>query len=224
MMRARAAPTGPPVEVWPAGFPAGPGGFPAAEGSTAASAFQPQAPAAPEPTVIAPTPGEPAPAMCYLHPAVPASQTCRICGLPICETCDFALPMGTVQPEGMLGLGETRQLNFHLCPRCATAPRPALGKSRRKYLVWSYVLAVWSTLGLLALLTLARTTHTKEDLDTFGAVMGNLIIWPCLIGTALGFSAIDRRLANPFSVKAPAIWNAIILGLFILLAIIGMMK
>jgi hypothetical protein len=171
-----------------------------------------------------PAAGEASVAMCSTHREVPAIARCNTCGQPICQTCDFAFPMSVGQPSGVLGLGTAPQVALHLCPRCASAPRPKVQGSRKKYLMWSYGLAVWSTLALLALFVLAPNMQTRDDLETMSTIVGNLIIWPSLVGTALGVSSIDRRLANPFSIKVPAIWNGVILGVFILLMIIGLTK
>jgi hypothetical protein len=161
--------------------------------------------------------------MCYLHRTVPAAHTCNTCGLPICTTCEFAFPVSVEKPSGVLGLGDSRQLAIYLCPRCAAAPRQNIDTPRKKYMMWSYGLAVWSTFALLMFFVLVSSLHTKEERGSVGTLAFYLIILPSLTGTALGTAAIDRRLVNPFSVKVPAIWNGVILGIFILLIIVGLL-
>ena len=144
---------------------------------------------------------------CVAHPNVPAVRCCKACGAPMCATCDFELPGGV-----------------HVCPQCATSPRRAgLSGKRKAHLVWSYVLAVWSTIGVVALFSgaLAGAVQTEEELQVLGIVIYLLIFVPSLIGTALGFAAFDRRLGTPTAVWVAAIWNSIILAGLMLLTIIG---
>lgn len=162
--------------------------------------------------------------MCYLHPTAVASGYCGVCRLPICQTCDFSFATGTGEPTGVLNLGGSRQIATHLCPRCAGAPRQNVKGSRRNLVVWSYVLAGWSTLAFLLQFLAARVEHTKENTQAIVVAMAYLVLFPALIGTALGMAGIDRRLSNPTWIKAPAIWNGIILGIFLLLMIIGLLK
>ena len=63
--------------------------------------------------------------------------------------------------------------------------------------------------------------RTKEGEAALGYVFTLLVLVPALIGMALGFSAIDRRLANPLSIWIAAIWNLILIAIFLLMFVIG---
>lgn len=144
--------------------------------------------------------------VCAHHPNVQAVRRCAVCGAPMCATCDFELP-GRV----------------HVCPTCVAAPRQGLSGKRKGYLVWSYVLAAWCTLGLAVIFSgaLAGTVESQAGVEVLGVIIFLLIFAPSIIGTALGFAALERRLANPASVWVAAIWNGIILAVLLLLVIIG---
>ena len=144
--------------------------------------------------------------MCAIHPQVQATQICKACGLPICNTCDFEFPG-----------------NIHVCPNCASKPEQPLSGSRKTRLVWGYVLAVFSTLALVFFLFMAPQAETEEALEAIGIAMSVFILIPSIIGTSLSVSARDRRLTNPFSILIAILWNGIILGIFVLLNIIGIL-
>src|SRR5262249_6715417 len=69
---------------------------------------------------------------CVQHPNVSAVQVCRLCGAPMCATCEFSLPN-----------------DVHLCPRCVAAPPKTISKSRRGLVIAAFVIAAYSTLGLV---------------------------------------------------------------------------
>ena len=147
-----------------------------------------------------------APRQCAMHPAMRAVGSCSGCGVAVCGTCAFDFPGGV-----------------RLCPRCAASPQKGLSAKRKKALVWSYVLAVWTTLGLAVLLSgvLASSLQSKSDVEVLGMVLMIVIFAPSIIGTAMGFSAMDRRLSNPAAVWIAIVWNGIILAVLLLLTIIG---
>jgi len=146
---------------------------------------------------------------CAFHPQVQAVHLCAVCQAPICATCDFAFPGGV-----------------HVCPTCASKPQAALGKGRQKSLIISYALAVWCSLGVAVLFSgvLAGTAHSKSDLQALGGALMILLYIPAIVGTAMAFSAVDRRLATPASVWVSVVWNGLILAVLLLLAIIGILK
>jgi len=140
------------------------------------------------------------------HPSVAATAQCKSCGAFMCATCDFELPGG-----------------LHICPACAAAPKTALSPRRKKLLIGSYGLAVWSTLGMAVLLSgaLAEAGQTKEGEAMLGVALSLFLLIPSIVGLALGFSATDKRFANGPAIWIAIIWNGIILGAFLLLSIIG---
>src|SRR6185312_12549672 len=82
---------------------------------------------------------------CVRHPEVPAIAMCVNCRAPVCQTCDFMFPGGV-----------------HLCPACAANPRPQISPGRRKLIPWSIGLAVFSFLGLIGSVALARVVPHAE--------------------------------------------------------------
>jgi hypothetical protein len=146
---------------------------------------------------------------CLQHPAVAATQRCKLCGAFMCATCDFTMP-GDV----------------HVCPVCATAPRPALSPRRRKYMIGSFVLAAISTAGMALVMSgvFAHTVHSTDDLQALGMFFMLIVLVPSLAGMGMGFSAIDKRLTNPMSLWIATIWNLVIVGGFLLLCLIGNLK
>jgi hypothetical protein len=145
---------------------------------------------------------------CRQHPNVAAVQICRLCGDPMCATCDFLLPG-----------------NLHVCPSCATKPQTALSPKRKGMLIASFALAVWGTLVMAALMTgvFRGMGRDPEGQQALGLLL--ILIWviPAIIGTSLGVGAMDRRLSNRMAMWIAAIWNGLILGIFIVLTIIGLM-
>lgn len=143
--------------------------------------------------------------MCVQHPTVSAAQRCKICGTGMCATCDFLLPGGV-----------------HVCPVCMSAPRDTLSPKRKKMMVWSYVLAVWSTLGMGVLFS-GALANSKEG-EAIAGLVGTAIFIPSIVGTAVGFGALDRRLHNPLALWIAAIWNGLFLAIYLVLIFIGLGK
>ncbi len=156
-------------------------------------------------SVVARQPAVPVGQLCMRHPGVQAVQICKVCGSAMCETCDFVFPG-----------------NIHLCPTCATSPRKGLKGKRRTYLIWSYILGVWSTLATLFFLSgaAAESVGSQADVEVLGIMMVFTMLVPAIIGMALGCSAMERH-SKPISVWVATLWNGAIVGLFILLSIIG---
>jgi predicted Zn finger-like uncharacterized protein len=143
--------------------------------------------------------------MCFWHPTVQAVQICKACGTAVCQTCDFLFPG-----------------NIHVCPRCATSRPQGLSGKRRTYMIWSYVLAVWSTLATIFFLSGAAVAMMGPGVEkeALGIMMSLFMLVPAIIGTALGSAAMERN-SKPISVWIAAIWNGLIVALFILLCVVG---
>jgi len=148
-------------------------------------------------------------ARCVQHPNLQATHQCKVCGAFMCSTCDFTLPGGV-----------------HVCPTCATAPKTNLSPRRKKLMFGSFALAAWSTLGMVALFAgaFAGFGRDKAAEEAVGVVLMLFVLAPAIVGTALGVGAMDRRLSTPPTLWIATIWNAIIVGCFVLLMIIGMAK
>ncbi len=151
----------------------------------------------------------PAGVRCVQHPSVSAVRKCQTCGAFMCATCDFELPGGV-----------------HVCPACAAAPKTALSPKRKQLLIWSYVMAVWCTLGWVVLLSgaLSGMIQTKADETALGLVMSLFLFIPSLVALALGVSALDRRLVNPTTIWVATVWNALLVLAYFLLMIKGAMS
>jgi len=143
---------------------------------------------------------------CVQHPRVMAVANCENCGAPSCPTCDFVFP-------GKL----------HFCPVCIGEGTNKLSPRRKKYMIAAYALGVWSSLGLVALITGVAAGLADDAVGElivgFGVIL--LIGLPAIIGTGLGMSAKRPGGPNPFPVWIALVWNALILGGFILLMILG---
>lgn len=151
----------------------------------------------------------PAGAHCIQHPQVAATQRCRLCGALVCDTCDFVLPG-----------------NVHVCPTCASKPRSGLSPKRKKLLIGSLALALWTTVGMTCLLcgAFAAMVQSNAEQEALGMVLMLFVLFPAVVGLGLGISVKDRRLANPPSIWIAIIWNAIMVGSFVLLMIIGILS
>lgn len=143
---------------------------------------------------------------CAVHAGQPAVALCASCGAASCATCDFVFP-GDV----------------HVCPRCVEKPRTGLSDRRKKSLLYAYLLAGWSTVGLAVVASgmLAKAASTPEGSKAIGLLMTLFVLLPGAAGLAVGLGTLDRRLSNPPSVWGAAIWNGLIVGLFMLLVVIG---
>lgn len=165
--------------------------------------------AAANPSVLMPQAQMPAGVHCVQHPHLQATSQCKVCGAFMCSTCVFDLPGG-----------------MKLCPTCATTPQTALSPKRKKMLIGSFALAVWCTLVMVALFAgmFKSMVTTKDDEQALGFVLMLILIVPSIVGLALGMSSMDRRLPNTIAMWIATVWNGLILGAFILLMIVGLMK
>jgi hypothetical protein len=148
-------------------------------------------------------------ARCIQHPHIQAVARCKLCGLHMCPTCDFSLPG-----------------NVHLCPACASAPQTALSPKRKRSLILSLALALWSSVGMACLLAgiFARAARTRQDQQALGLVLILFVLAPATIGLTLGLTTKDRRLPNSPAIWIAIIWNGLIVGAFLLLSLIGIAK
>lgn len=156
----------------------------------------------------APPPASVAGQKCVQHPNSRATQQCKLCGGYMCATCDFVLAG-----------------NIHLCPACAAKPQTALSPKRKRLLYGAFALAVWSTVGLACLVcgVFAGVHRSAADQQLLGTMLMLFVLGPALVGLGLALSTRDRRLANPPTLWIALVWNALIVGSFVLLTIIGLM-
>jgi len=91
---------------------------------------------------------------------------------------------------------------------------------KRKGLVVSAMgLATWSTIGIVLMFSGALAGAAAEK--GFEVVIGLLVGIPAIVGGALGFACMDRRLGNPPIVWVAAIWNGVLLTTWVVLCVIG---
>jgi len=146
---------------------------------------------------------------CSHHRNVQATQQCKSCGAYLCDTCDFAFPDGT-----------------HLCAACATKPSSELAPKQKQSMIWSYICAGGATAGFIGGMVVARTAihQSREALQAVGFMFLFFVLLPAAAGIGLGFGATRRGHPSPWSVRGAIIWNAFLLGVFLLLSVIGNMK
>jgi hypothetical protein len=148
--------------------------------------------------------------MCAQHPQVKATQQCLYCGGFMCPTCDFSFPN-----------------DVHLCPTCASkSSDDGLSPRRKKLLIWSFVLAAWTTIGMTCLVSGAFSgiATSKEDTAALGYALLFFVLAPGITGLAVGISAKHARLGNPPAIWIAIVWNAILIASFIVLDVIGLSK
>ena len=146
---------------------------------------------------------------CVQHPKIAATEQCKRCGGFMCPTCDFSFPG-----------------NLHLCPTCVSNTNEGLTPRRKKFLIWSYVLAIWATIGMACLVSgaLSGLASNKEDTAALGYILLFFVLGPAITGLSLGVTAKSSRMGNPASLWIAIIWNAILVASFVLLMIIGLSK
>jgi hypothetical protein len=147
--------------------------------------------------------------VCAQHPKVQAIQQCRKCGGFMCATCDFAFP-GDV----------------HFCPACASRGEEGLSGKRKKFMIWSFVLAAWSTVGMTCLVSGAMrgVARTKEDQTALGLVLIFFVLGPAITGLSLGVTAKRKQASNPAALWIAVIWNAVLVTSYVMLTLIGLSR
>ena len=143
---------------------------------------------------------------CPQHPLLPPVAFCKMCGKGSCVTCDFFFPP-----------------NLHLCPVCVTTAHAKLTPLRRKYLVTAFVMAAWSSLGVIALISgifasLAQDAGTEMVL---GLAIIAVVTVPSTIGTGVAWAALKKGGPNPIGIWVALAWNVLLLGAMVLLMVVG---
>jgi hypothetical protein len=161
------------------------------------------------PPVIDESPAVRAGMMCVQHSTVQATQQCRRCGAFMCPTCDFSFPGG-----------------IHFCPICVSKTDDGLSSRRKKFMIWSYVLAAWSTVGMTCLVSgaLSGLARTKADRAGLGWVLLIFVLGPAITGLSLGVTARRTKGSNPPPLWIAIIWNAILVTSFVVLMLIGLAR
>jgi hypothetical protein len=153
-------------------------------------------------------PAVPPGTMCAQHPAVDAVAQCRVCRNAVCATCDFALPGG-----------------LHVCPQCIETHSDQDVNPKRIRRAWlAIVLAAFTTLLFVVVFSgaLVRMFELDPNSELTATLIGNLLLWPALAGIVVALLSFDRRLRNPPVIWTAVIWNAAMVGLFMLLVVVGL--
>jgi len=144
---------------------------------------------------------------CVQHPEVFPVAFCKICGKGSCEVCDFVFPGG-----------------LHYCPVCVVGGKKGLTPRRKKFLIASFVLAGFATVSLIASLVILGLMGEAEIKGGVGALadiaLVGLVLIPSIVGTALSASCFQKG-NTPWSVWAAMVWNFLLLGFYLLLALLG---
>ena len=143
---------------------------------------------------------------CALHPGQPAFVRCDACGAPMCQTCNFTLPG-----------------NQHACPKCVGgAASRGLSPKRKKMVIASFVLGVWSVLAFGAFIFGAeQTQRTEVETHALGIAIMFFVLGPAIAGAGLGFGALDKRRGNSIIIWVAAMGNLLMVIGFLLLSVVG---
>ena len=144
---------------------------------------------------------------CTQHPDVPAVFRCHSCHAPSCATCDFAFPG-----------------DIHLCPSCASNPRRQMSPRRKKLIPWSIGLAIFSMIGLVAMIVVGATLKNQVDAEAIGILGSWLSLLPALIGLALGVASREKRLATSGAVWIGIVGNGLVLLVWFVLIVVGLLN
>jgi len=127
----------------------------------------------------------------------------------MCATCDFAFPGGV-----------------HFCPTCVSKSDDGLSGRRKKFMIWSYVLAAWSTVGMTCLVSGAMSglARTKEDRTALGWILIIFVLGPAITGLSLGVTAKRKQGSNPAPLWIAIVWNAVLVASYVVLTLIGLSK
>jgi len=93
-------------------------------------------------------------------------------------------------------------------------------------MIWSYVLAAWSTVGMTCLVSgaLSGMVRTKEDQTALGWVLLIFVLGPAITGLSFGVTTKRKQGSNPATLWIAIIWNAILVASFVVLMLIGLTK
>jgi hypothetical protein len=141
---------------------------------------------------------------CVNHAEVRAIVKCRVCWSGICGTCDFCYA------------GKT-----HYCPKCVISASEEMSPERKKQLTWSYILAAVASLLFFLFLVGSMSVETETELIMLSILFYVVTLAAGVTGGSLGFGARSWRSGNPISVLIAPIWNLLIVGFMLLLALVG---
>ncbi len=104
-------------------------------------------------------------------------------------------------------------------------PEEQPDQRRKKFLIASYFLAAFATVGLASILLLIKMTDTEASGVRGGAGLTAtfflLVTLPALVGFGLGATLMGKGARCPASVWGTLVWNGLIVVLFVLLKILG---
>ena len=127
----------------------------------------------------------------------------------MCHTCTFDFPGG-----------------IKICPTCAANPRTAISPKRKKMLIGSFALAVWSTLVAVALFLgiVEGVFRDPAGQQALGSLIMVVVAIPSLIGLVMGIVCMDRRMTNTTAMWVATVWNGLMVGGIVLLVVAGLLR
>ncbi len=149
----------------------------------------------------------PADLKCPQHIECDAVAVCRSCGSGMCATCDFLLPSG-----------------LHFCPACIdNAGNEEISPKRRRLAITAIVFAAYCSLMFLFVMSGAfyKAIGSPQDVQVFGCGVLLILHAPSIAGTALAWTAFDRRFRNTPLIWTALVWNAVIFAALGVLFIVG---
>lgn len=142
---------------------------------------------------------------CGQHPDIQAVNSCDVCKVGVCSTCDFAMAGGV-----------------HLCPTCATRPvERGLSSKQKKQLAGSYSLAALAVFFFFVGMVVAAGSNDEAGEAIAGLILSLGCMLPSLGGAALAASTWDRNKSTSFWQWGAVICNGLVAGGFILLSVVG---
>jgi len=141
---------------------------------------------------------------CVQHPGVDAAAQCRGCFSGVCNTCDFTIG------------------GRHFCPECMDKAGDEPISARRKRLsvaalisaVYCTVMGVWMYSGALY-----QALVSTGNAAAVGLVATYGVYIPSVVGTALAFVPMERRLKNTRLMWTAVTWNAVLTVIFVIVEI-----
>lgn len=180
--------------------------------------------------------------MCSEHPTISAKYVCVGCFRPMCDACDSYPADGqdgrlclqcAIEANAVLARAEEAPnpapASMPPLPNPAPAPNscespyaadPASGPQtpigkRLGCLIWSYILAAWTTMAMALFLIAASAIkgHSLERTQVLGFGATVFVLVPAILGIALAIAARNGQRENQTLARPALVWNGILAAL-----------